>query len=84
MRAASPSAYRTFRTSLQATPGVSVYEYIRYRRVQLAKENLLTDMSLSEVADRSGFGDYSGFLRSFRRMTGMAPNAYRKQRSSGH
>lgn len=64
--------------------GHSVYEYILYRRVQLAKENLLTDMSLSEVADRSGFGDYSGFLRSFRRMTGMAPNAYRKQRSGGH
>lgn len=64
--------------------GRSVYEYILYRRVQLAKENLLTDMSLSEVADRSGFGDYSGFLRSFRRMTGMAPNAYRKQRSGGH
>ena len=64
--------------------GRSVYEYILYRRVQLAKENLLTDISLSEVADRSGFGDYSGFLRSFRRMTGMAPNAYRKQRSGGH
>lgn len=64
--------------------GRSVYEYILYRRVQLAKENLLTDMSLSEVADHSGFGDYSGFLRSFRRMTGMSPNAYRKQRSGGH
>lgn len=61
--------------------GRSVYEYILYRRVQLAKENLLTEMSLSEVADRSGFGDYSGFLRSFRRMTGMSPNAYRKQRN---
>ena len=64
--------------------GRSVYEYILYRRVQLAKENLLTDMSLSEVTDHSGFGDYSGFLRSFRRMTGMSPNAYRKQRSGGH
>lgn len=61
--------------------GRSVYEYILYRRVQLAKENLLKEMSLSEVADRSGFGDYSGFLRSFRRMTGMSPNAYRKQRN---
>ena len=51
---------------------------------ELSVGESLTDMSLSEVADRSGFGDYSGFLRSFRRMTGMAPNAYRKQRSGGH
>ncbi len=59
--------------------GRSVYEYILYRRVQLAKENLLTDMSLSEVSEKSGFCDYSGFLRTFRRMTGMSPKAYQKQ-----
>lgn len=56
----------------------SVYDYILYRRVLQAKEMIHSCMNLNETAYRCGFSDYSSFLRSFKKMTGMSPNAYRK------
>ena len=49
-----------------------------YRRVLQAKEMINSSLALSEVAYQCGFNDYSCFLRAFRRVTGMSPNAYRK------
>lgn len=58
--------------------GRSVYDYVLYRRVLLAKAMMTTDHSLNEVAYQCGFNDYSSFLRIFRKMVGMSPSAYRK------
>ena len=58
--------------------GRSVYDYILYRRVLLAKAMMTTNHSLNEVAYQCGFNDYSSFLRIFRKMVGMSPSAYRK------
>lgn len=58
--------------------GRSVYDYVLYRRVLQAKEMINSSLALSEVAYQCGFNDYSCFLRAFRRVTGMSPNAYRK------
>lgn len=58
--------------------GRSVYDYILYRRVLLAKAMMRTNPSLSEVAYLCGFNDYSSFLRIFRKMAGMSPSDYRK------
>lgn len=57
----------------------SVYDYILYRRIMLAKRMLSGNMPLSEVSDRCGFGDYSNFLRAFRKMSGVSPSEYRRQ-----
>lgn len=58
----------------------SVYDYILYRRVMLAKQKLVTGtLPLGEVSGQCGFGDYSNFLRVFHKITGMAPSEYRKQ-----
>lgn len=57
----------------------SVYNYIIYRRVMLAREKLFEDLSLGEICDLCGFGDYSNFLRSFKKLTGVSPSEYRTQ-----
>ena len=57
----------------------SVYDYILYRRIMLAKRMLFGSAPLSEIAYRCGFGDYSNFLRAFRKMNGISPNNYRLQ-----
>lgn len=59
--------------------GRSVYDYVLYRRVLLAKEMISSAMPLSEVAFQCGFNDYSSFLRAFTKMAGMSPSAYRKE-----
>ena len=58
--------------------GRSVYDYVLYRRVLLAKELIASDRPLNEVAYHCGFNDYSSFLRSFTRLAGQSPSAYRK------
>lgn len=57
----------------------SVYDYILYRRVMLAKQMIQTDLTLNTIAYQCGFNDYSNFLRMFNKLVGMSPSAYRKQ-----
>ena len=57
----------------------SVYDYILYRRVMLAKRMLFGNAPLSEVAFQCGFSDYSTFLRAFRKINGISPSQYRTQ-----
>ena len=57
----------------------SVYDYVLYRRVILARQQMLGDMSLNDIAYQCGFNDYSNFLRSFSKVVGMSPSQYRKQ-----
>jgi AraC family transcriptional regulator len=47
-------------------------------RVERAKASLAeSDITLAEVAFRSGFSHQSHFTRLFRRMTGTTPQSYR-------
>ncbi len=59
----------------------SVYEYVLYRRVMLARQQMLSSKSLNTIAYDCGFNDYSNFLRTFTKMVGMSPSQYRKQLS---
>ena len=57
----------------------SVYDYILYRRVMLARQMMQDDLSLNTIAYQCGFNDYSNFLRMFNKLVGMSPSAYRKR-----
>ena len=57
----------------------SVYEYILYRRVMLARQMMQGGETLNDIAYRCGFNDYSNFLRIFNKMVGVSPSVYRKQ-----
>ncbi len=64
-----------FRKHYGCTPG----EYQRRLRVEWAKEKLLQcELTLSEIALRSGFADQSHLTRIFKKQTGQTPMAYRR------
>ena len=65
-----------FLATLGRTPGAE----IRRTHVQLAKELLArTDLSMGEVARRSGFTNAARLSVVFRRITGLTPSAFRRQ-----
>jgi len=72
---------RRFRRHLNASP----LELIQRERVKLVKKNLLQfELSLEEVAERSGFGDAKWMTTVFRRYAGKTPAAFRRQEILRH
>lgn len=58
--------------------GTSVTKYITTRRITEAKRLLKNGLSVSEVAVKCGFNDYSHFLRTFKEIVGISPGKYSK------
>jgi len=58
--------------------GFTLPEYITHKRITYAKELILSDITLAEVAEKVGFSEYSNFYRSFVKVTGFAPNSSKK------
>ncbi|CAL9662309.1 HTH-type transcriptional repressor PurR [Streptomyces sp. enrichment culture] len=59
--------------------GLTMWEYLTRLRVRRAAERLRTsEDSVQSVARAVGFRDRSHFSRAFRRVTGVAPRAYRE------
>ena len=57
----------------------SVYDYVLYRRVMLARQQMMGTAPLNDIAYQCGFNDYSNFLRSFNRIIGKSPSQFRKE-----
>lgn len=62
-----------FRRVHRCTPG----EYLRHLRIDAACRQLATEVPIADVALASGFYDQSHFTRTFRRVLGVTPAAYR-------
>ena len=72
----SPSYFSTLFKKLN---GLTLWEYVQMRRIELAADQLLsTDKNVSEIALACGYNSISNFNRSFKAMTGQTPVAYRK------
>lgn len=57
---------------------VSVADYIFNQRLVMAKHLLrVTELSITEIADRTGFGYHSYFTKRFKEATGETPQQYR-------
>ena len=70
-----------FYRKMNALTGYKPSAYIRRIKINKAK-SLLHDhpqLSLSEVAERSGFNDYSNFVRAFKDVCDITPTAYRRE-----
>jgi AraC-like DNA-binding protein len=62
--------------------GQTVSEYVRDRRLDRVHRALLdpgrTNLTITTIATHSGFGDISGFNRSFRSRYGLTPQELRQ------
>ncbi len=57
--------------------GTTIAKYITSKRITEAKKMLATGKSVTETAMHCGFGDYSGFIRVFKKNVGVTPGKYR-------
>ena len=60
--------------------GVNFLTYFTSIRMERAKKLLLsTSLSVAEVAQRSGYGDYRVFTKVFKKNEGITPSQYRRE-----
>lgn len=55
---------------------VSIHQYIKLKRLILAKEYILKNESILDVYAMCGFGDYSNFFRAFKQEYDMTPRQF--------
>lgn len=60
----------------KSTTGMTINKYITAKRITLSKALLSEGCSVSEACERSGFNDYSNFLKSFTKAVGISPKKY--------
>jgi len=59
--------------------GYSPKQYMTLSRISGAKELLFsTELTVSEISARCGFGDVSNFVRTFKKESGQTPEQYRR------
>lgn len=56
--------------------GYTVHNYILQKRLIKANALIKKGMQLTEVCLECGFGDYSNFMRAFKKMFGVSPKKY--------
>ena len=60
--------------------GVGFLAYLTSIRMEKAKKLLLsTSLSIGEVAEQSGYGDYRVFTKVFKKSEGITPSQYRRE-----
>lgn len=75
----------TFRRLFKQTTGLLPKQYVLRRKIEQAKQDLLSDFhaSLQDLAEELGFCDYSNFHRTFRKIEGVSPQRYREMHLQG-
>ena len=71
------SKYHLLREFKKST-GYTIHQYIQKKRLILARTLLKENLKSSEVMLKCGFGDYSNFIRSFKKEYGVSPKRYCK------
>lgn len=56
--------------------GYTIHSYIKQKRLIMARMLLNENLKLTEICMRCGFGDYSNFIRSFKKEFGVSPKKY--------
>lgn len=70
-----------FSTVFKKFNGISPWEYIVIKRVEMAISLLkTTDFKKFEIAERCGFNSASNFYKTFKKVTGKTPEHYSKKR----
>ena len=75
--------YSGLSTLFSQVEGITVEQYFLLQRLERVKELIKYDeLSLSEIADRTGFSSVAHLSTQFKKLTGMTPTAF-KQLGSG-
>ena len=81
MVARSGLTERSFLRRFRQATGLPPLEYVQTLRIEEAKQLLETgDTPLDDVATEVGYAEPASFRRLFRRMVGISPSTYRRQR----
>ena len=60
--------------------GVNFLTYLTNIRMEKAKKLLIsTSLSIAEVSEQSGYGDYRVFTKAFKKSEGITPSQYRRE-----
>lgn len=60
--------------------GVNFLAYLTNNRMENAKKLLLsTSLSIAEISEQSGYGDYRVFTKVFKKSEGITPSQYRRE-----
>ena len=78
-----PMGYSKFRKLFKSTYGISPNQYHLNLRLDKAKDLLTTsNLSITEVADQTGFDSIFYFSKVFKKKTGHSPKTFRDTKSS--
>lgn len=55
--------------------GTTVMDYVRYKRITLARQAIQAGSSAMDAALQCGFTDYSSFFRAYKKYIGMSPRS---------
>ncbi len=72
------SKYHMMR-KFHAQTGYTIHNYLVGKRLMLAQELIAGGMRVREACDASGFGDYSSFIRAYKRQFGQTPGAMKSE-----
>jgi AraC-like DNA-binding protein len=73
-------SYTTFRRSFKQQTGVAPAQFQNTVRLNRARDLLAsTELTVSEIANQTGFDTVFYFSRAFKKKTGVTPKAYREQ-----
>lgn len=74
------SSRRSFNLRFRAAYGISAIDYLRTRRLEVAREALVyQNLSVTEAADLAGYTNPANFATAFRKHFGSAPRLFRSQ-----
>ena len=62
--------------------GFTIFEYITYKRIMLAKDLLATGTNVMEACNLVGFSDYSNFYKTFKKLLGKPPKSFLTSKAS--
>ncbi|MBV4484997.1 AraC family transcriptional regulator [Pseudomonas sp. SWRI153] len=67
-----------FSRAFKIVTGCSPQEWMLKMKIDKSKELLLTSMAITDIVYECGFSDHSHFTRTFGRLEGMPPKAWRQ------
>jgi len=77
-------SYHYFIRFFRATMGMSLLEFVNYKRIRKAERLLLTrDLSIAEVAAQVGIPSMAQFYKLFGRFNDCSPKAFKQRMGAG-